>query len=111
MITKSKMGFYKIRLKLANMRNEQEFTLYPSVNNDMALLQSDKRIIRVNIVTGIGIINNKNEQNGAYAPHLTFNTLPIKLDDNTCKNLQGHYIECPAGSNEVKSGDTVILTF
>jgi hypothetical protein len=111
MITKTRMGFCSIELKLGNMRNAQNFTLCPGLNGNIATLQSDKRIAKVDIVTGRGIINGKNEQYGAYGAHLLFNSINIQLDENTCKNLQTHYLECPAGMNEVKSGDTVVMRF
>lgn len=51
------MGFTSFDLKLGNMKKAQNFVLYPYDGGDYILLQSDKRIARINIRTGKGLIN------------------------------------------------------
>lgn len=45
-----------ITLKVANMKKEDSFTLYPYSGGDEIFLQSGKRWIEVNIRTGRGVI-------------------------------------------------------
>ena len=54
--------------KTANMKKEQDFTLYPYDGGDYIYLQSDKRFSRFNLRTGEGIINatNRNYANSIY---------------------------------------------
>lgn len=85
----TKRGFFSIVLKVGNMRNEQIFTIYPYSGGDTILLQSDKRIIRLNLKTGKGIINPKNEQNGAYGHHL-YNAIGCEVLNESLISLQGH---------------------
>lgn len=45
--------------KAGNMNKEQSFILYPYDGGDYIYLQSDKRFARVNLKTGIGIMNKR----------------------------------------------------
>ena len=56
MIKKDRNGFLSIDLKVANMRNVQNFTVYPYDGGDEIKIQSDKRIASINIRTGEGKI-------------------------------------------------------
>ena len=85
----TKHGFSSIVLKVGNMRNEQSFTIYPYSGGDTIFLQSDKRIIRLNLKTGKGIINPKNEQNGAYGHHL-YNGIGCEVPNESLVSLQGY---------------------
>lgn len=59
-----------ITLKFGNMRGaEQRFTIYPYNGGDTILIQSDKRIARINLKTGSTTLS-KQVQNGAYFMHL-----------------------------------------
>ena len=60
--------------KVANMRKTQSFILYPYDGGDTILLQSDKRFSRVNLKTGIGIIDGKNR---LYSNSCTLQMCPI----------------------------------
>ncbi len=51
----------KICLKVANMRTEQSFTLYPYDGGDKIYVQSSKRFVIINLRTGKCVINAKNE--------------------------------------------------
>ena len=58
MIKKSNMGFYSIELKVANMRNAQNFSMYPGVTEAGEVwLQSSKRFIAINVFDGRAVIN------------------------------------------------------
>lgn len=70
MITYSRIGAGNILLKVANMRDEQSFVLYPYTGGDHLLLQSSKRMIELNLRNGWFRINSRNEQNGARSYHL-----------------------------------------
>lgn len=59
------MVFKTFDLKLLGMRKEQSFLLYPYDGGDTVLLQSDTRIMRLNIKTGTGALS-KAHANGSY---------------------------------------------
>ena len=82
MITKTISGFLEINLKLANMRKIDNFTICPYDGSNELIIQSGKRIAKLDLKTGFGIINRKNEQNGAYNHHLLFDTINFKIDDD-----------------------------
>jgi hypothetical protein len=59
-----------ISLKFGNMKGSpQNFILYPYDGGDDIIIQSDKRIARINLRTGATILS-KQCQNGAYFMHL-----------------------------------------
>ena len=74
-----------ITMKVANMRKEQSFILYPYNGGDTIFLQSDGRFARVNLRSGAGIIDSKNHNYPnsmtLAMSHLNF-TLPesVKID-------------------------------
>ena len=74
--------------KVANMKKEQEFTLYPYSGGDTILLQSDKRFMRANLRTGAAIINATN-RNYANSIHLAMEPLKCQLPDDIKTKIQG----------------------
>ena len=77
------------KLKVANMRSEQSFILYQYDGGDYIYLQSDKRFARVNLKTGIGVIDGKNS-NYSNASTLSICPLPFKLPEEIKVNIQEH---------------------
>lgn len=104
------MGFYDINLKVANMRNVQSFTLYPKITEaGEAWLQSDKRFIAVNVFDSRAVINKSNKN---YANRLDLLTgITFDFDKDVIAELKDHYENHKVGTNQVKSGDTVLLTY
>jgi hypothetical protein len=51
------MQFKSLNLKVANMRAEQEFTLYPYAGGEIVHLQSDKRWVELNLKSGEGKVS------------------------------------------------------
>jgi hypothetical protein len=108
---KSSMGFYDINLKVANMRNVQSFTLYPKVTEAGEVwLQSDKRFIAVNVFDGKAVIN-KSNKNYASRHDLILGGITFDFDKDVIAELKDHYENHKVGTNQVKSGDTVLLTY
>lgn len=109
-IKKSNMGFYSIELKVANMRNAQKFTMYPGVMRDFEVwLQSGKRFIAVNLLDNKAVINKSNKN---YPNRLDLlNGIIFDFDKDLINELKNHYENHKVGTNQVKSGDTVLLTF
>ena len=65
-----------VSAKLANMRKEQEFVVYPfKLGEHFVTVQSDKSIGQFDIETGKGVLNTK----GSYFPHLSFGALPYQF--------------------------------
>ena len=111
MIKKSNMGFYSIELKVANMRNAQEFSLYPGVTEAGEVwLQSSKRFIAVNVFDGRAVIN-KSNKNYANRYDLVLGGITFDFDKDLISELKAHYENHKVGTNQIKSGDTVLLTF
>ena len=104
------MGFYRIELKVANMRNSQRFIMYPGIMRDSEVwLQSDKRFIAVNLFEGKAVINRSNKN---YPNHLDLLTgITFDFDKDLINELTEHYANHKVGTNQVKSGDTVLLTY
>lgn len=75
--------------KVANMMKDQSFTLYPYDGGDYIYLQSDKRFCRVNLRSGIGIINAKNE-NYANSIKMQMNPVPFTLPEDIKLKIQGY---------------------
>jgi len=63
------MVFKGFDIKLPGMRKEADFTIYPYDGGDYVLLQSDTRILRLNLRTGIALVS-KPRSGGAYGVHL-----------------------------------------
>lgn len=76
-------------LKVANMKKAQSFILYPYDGGDDIYLQSDKRFCRVNLRTGIGIINAKNE-NYANSIKLQLSPVPFTLPEDIKIQIQAY---------------------
>jgi len=64
------------KFKVANMKKEQDFTLYPYSGGDFIYLQSDKRFARVNLRSGEGFINGTNKN---YANSISLQINPVKF--------------------------------
>jgi hypothetical protein len=73
--------------KVANMKKEQDFTLYPYSGGDTIMLQSDKRFMQANLRTGDAIINGQNK-NYANSIHLQMNPVRCKLPDDIKTKIQ-----------------------
>lgn len=57
------MKFVNVKLKLGNMRQEQEFTVYPlTVGETVLRIQSDQRFAEIDLLSGKGVINKKGMQ-------------------------------------------------
>ena len=78
-----------IKMKVANMKKEQEFTLYPYSGGDDIYLQSDKRFARVNLRSGKGIIDSKNH-NYPNGITLSMSSLPFDLPTDIQTKIQEH---------------------
>lgn len=81
--------FKRFDFKVANMRNEQDFVIYPYNGGDIVNLQSDKRFIQLNIRTGEGIINSKND-NYANSIKLAISPLPFKMPENVLTDIKAY---------------------
>jgi len=75
--------------KVANMRKEQEFTLYPYTGGDIIHLQSDKRFMQVNLRTGEALINGNN-QNYANSMSLVLNPIRCELPKDIKTAIQSY---------------------
>lgn len=93
MIKTNRSGFKSITLKIANMRSEQDFTVYPYDGGDHLIIQSTKRICRINLRTGVSVINKKNEQGGAYFFHLNFDTIMFNFDEDILNTIKSNLWE------------------
>jgi hypothetical protein len=91
-----------ITVKFGNMRGEaQRFIVYPYSGGDTVLLQSSKRIARVNLRTGQTILS-RQVQGGAYAPHLypEMGATLVQFPSDKLTELQGYLWH-----NEGKAGN------
>ncbi len=86
-------------LKVANMKKEQSFILYPYDGGDYIYLQSPKRFARVNLRSGIGLIDGKN-RNYSNSVTLAMCPLPFKLSEEMKTEIQG-YLWNNSGVQEV----------
>jgi hypothetical protein len=69
--------FHSINLKLGNARKEERYVIYPYNGDGFFIIQSDKRIARVDM-DGKGTVSNPHSS-GAYFVHLSFEKNPIQL--------------------------------
>lgn len=90
MITYSRIGAGNILLKVANMRDEQSFVLYPYTGGDHLLLQSSKRMIELNLRNGWFRINSRNEQAGARSYHLAMGSITGQMPDAALEAIREH---------------------
>lgn len=81
--------FKQFTFQVANMRKEQEFTIYPYDGGDYCYLQSDKRFARLNLRSGIGIINGKNE-NYANSIKMQMNPVPFTMPENVLTEIKSY---------------------
>jgi len=75
--------------KVANMRSEQRFIIYPYAGGDECTLQSDKRFCRLNLRTGKGIINAKN-QNHANSISLAMHPIEFVMPDKVLTQIKSY---------------------
>lgn len=78
--------------KVANMRKEQRFILYPYSGGDTIFLQSDKRMMQVSLKTGKGVINRTNKN---YANTISIAQDPVKMElsNDVLLSIQKHLWE------------------
>jgi hypothetical protein len=93
------------KFKCANMLKEQSFTLYPYDGTDFIILQSDKRICRVNLKTGQGVINAKNCNYPGFIM-MQINPLKMQLPPDIQKEIQSFLWH-----NEGKDGKLSIVSW
>lgn len=91
--------------KVANMKKEQSFTLYPYTGGDYIYLQSDKRFSRFNLRTGEGVINATNRNYSNYI-HLAMEPLKCQLPEDIKIKIQGYLWH-----NEGKQGNINNVVF
>lgn len=95
----------EINIKIANLKKEQEFTLYPYTGGDIIYLQSDKRFIRANLKTGEAVINAKN-RNYANSVYLQIEPLKCTLPEDVKLKIQAYL-----WNNEGKDGNINNVVF
>lgn len=78
-----------VKMKVANMRKEQDFILYPYSGGDTILLQSEGRFAQVNLKTGFGIIDSKNH-NYPNSITLTMSHVPFQLPEDIKTDIQAY---------------------
>ena len=103
-IKKSYLGV-SIVLKVANMRTAQEFTVYPYDGGDTILVQSNKRFARINLRTGKGVINAKNE-NYANSIKLQMNPLGFEVPAEALVNIKAYL-----WNNDGKNGGGSVISY
>ena len=62
--------------KLGTMRKEVEWTVYPLRAGEPVQIQSDKRIARVNLDTGVAVLPVKGNNNLAFMNRTSFELVP-----------------------------------
>lgn len=84
-------AFTHIVLKSEGMRKPQSFIIYPYDGTDFILLQSDTRIMRLNLRTGEAVLS-KSHPNGSHGPHLSpqLGAYPVKITAEELKTIQEH---------------------
>lgn len=89
----------EITLKLGNMRKPADFVVYPKAENDTHLiLQSDKRIAKVEIATGKGILSSGKGGHPGFIALMLPGTMPIELSKEQLAEALGA---------QPKSGDKI----
>ncbi len=101
-------AFTHIVLKMDGMRKPQSFVLYPYEGGDTLKLQSDTRIMLLNIRTGNAILS-RSHSNGSYFLDLTpeRGAYKVKITEQELKTVQQHLWES-AGEQTDKSGTLII---
>lgn len=82
-----------IMLKLGNMRRAAEFIVYPNRSQgepeDYLLVQSDKRIARINLTTGTGLLSSgKGGHPGFVMLSKALGAMDIQVDAVTLETLK-----------------------
>lgn len=109
-ITKNIMGTLSIEAKFNGMRKAQEFIIYPIKAGDpldSLLVQSDTRIGRIDLNTGI-VTMSPPRSGGSYNVHLMFATAIDTLDREELAGLKFRLIQTAdkmAGNNGVMYTD------
>lgn len=80
-------GFKSIELKLANMRKADKFTIYPYNGGDFVLLQTSSRFARLNLKTGVGIINKKGVKTSCFLS-MQLDPFAFKIEPEILTELQ-----------------------
>ena len=78
--------------KVANMRKEQRFILYPYNGGETIFLQSDKRMIQLSLKTGNGLINRTNK-NYANTISIAQDPVRVELPNDVLVEIQKHLWE------------------
>ena len=93
----------RLSLKLGNMRRPQDFVVYPNRSQGAPetdlLIQSDKRIARIDLATGEGMLSSgKGGHPGFHTLSPVLGAMPIKVDAETLETLK---------AAQPKSGDKI----
>jgi hypothetical protein len=101
--------FTSIVLKLKGMRKAQSFLLYPYDGGDTILLQSDTRIMRLNLRTGQAYMS-ASHANGSHGPDLCAErgAYDTEISSEDLQTVQG-YLWNNAGDQEYKVRGTTVL--
>lgn len=78
--------FHSINLKLGNARKADRYVIYPYNGHGFFVLQSDKRIARVEM-DGKGSVTNAHNS-GAYFYHLSLEENPIQLTSDQILDIK-----------------------
>jgi hypothetical protein len=90
-----------ITLKVANMRKEQQFIVYPNgTSREYIILQSDKRIARLNKTTGELQITKKNYNYPMFAM-LAIDNVTVQLDNAKIEEIKREYNAMSNGQNGI----------
>lgn len=89
-IIKTRHGFLNITLKLANMRKEASFTIYPYTGGDDVIIQSSNRFCRINIRNGNAIINKKGKDS-ANSITLQIDPFGFNVGNELCQVFQSYF--------------------
>lgn len=95
------MAFQNVTLKVANMRKEQEFTVYPNgTSQTHILLQSDKRVARLNKETGEFEIT-KNNYNYPIFGMLQVDSVKVEISEELKQEIKRAYHALSNGKDGV----------
>lgn len=79
----------RIELKLGNMRRPASFIVYPFTEGQTELtIQSDKRIAKVDLTTGKGLLSSGRGHPGFHALSRFLGAIDITLDNDTLEKLK-----------------------
>lgn len=89
------MAAKRFFMKVANMRKEQDFILYPYNGDDKICIQSDGRFAIVSLSTGRGIIDSKNH-NYPNSITLTRSNISFEMPENILNDIK-EYLKINSG--------------